>query len=107
MNTAFGVCPLHWTNGGVWGILSTILVVIAALSRSGRNVVYAVVILVAGIVPAFAGTAFVNTTPNPPTAFITMGLGFLVAFGAAMACMFRFMRARRAVSPPPDSPTGA
>lgn len=95
MNTDFGIYDLHWTNGYVLGILSIALVIIAVFSRQGRNVVPAVVSLAAVLVAAFAGMAFVNTTPNPPWATITMGLAFLVAFSTVIAMMFRLNMARR------------
>jgi heme A synthase len=102
MNTDFGIYNVHWLNGYVLGILSIVLVIVAAFSRQTRVVVPAVVSLAAVLIAAFAGMAFVNSTPNPPSATITMGLAFLVAFSAVMAMMFRGRMQSTLSGPPPS-----
>jgi UDP-N-acetylmuramyl pentapeptide phosphotransferase/UDP-N-acetylglucosamine-1-phosphate transferase len=106
MNTAFGIYNVHWLNGFALGILSIVLVIIAVISWQARNIAPAVVSLVAVLVAGIAGMAFVNSTPNPPWATITMGLAFLVAFGAVMGMTFRSRMFSPATGVPP-SETGA
>lgn len=98
-NTDFGVYDGHWTNGEVLGVLLIVMVIVVALSRDRPALGMAVVSLIAVVIAGFAGMAFVNATPNPPSATVTMGLAFLVAFGAQQALLFRtFMRP--AMAPP-------
>lgn len=92
MNTDFGIYDVHWDNGYVLGILSIILVIIAVFSRQPRNIAPSVVSLAAVLAAAFAGMAFINSSPNPPGASLTMGVAFLVAFATIMAFMFRLRR---------------
>jgi hypothetical protein len=88
-NTDFGIYDLHWTNGYVLGVLSIVLVVVAVFSGRARNVASSSVSLAAVLIAAFAGMAFVNSTPNPPWATLTMSFAFLVAFGALVSLMLR------------------
>jgi hypothetical protein len=106
-NTDFGWYDLHWTNGYVLGILMIITLVVVGLSRNYRNLAAAAIAFVAVVVAAFAGMAFVNTTPNPPTATAVMGLAFLVAFAALMALSFRAMATRERPPPTPVEPARA
>jgi hypothetical protein len=108
MNTDFGFYDVHFLNGDVLGILSIILVIVAVFSRQIRNVAPSVVILASVIIAGFAGMAFANTTPNPPTLSLTMGIAFLVAFGTAISFMFRMrVSAAPGGGPPPTGATSA
>jgi len=98
-NSDYGWLDVHWDNGYFLGLLCIVLVLVAALSRQGRNIGSALVILAAVLVAGVAGMAFVRTSPNPPSATITMGLAFLVAFGAAISFMIRLMRPRAQPDP--------
>jgi hypothetical protein len=91
MNTDFGIYDLHWDNGFLLGILAIALVIVAVLSRQIRNVVPAIVALLAVLLAGISGMSFVNSTPNPPSATIAMGVAWLIAFAAVMT-MFRFTR---------------
>jgi len=104
VNTDFGIYDIHWLNGYVLGILSIILVLVAAISRQARNVLPAIVALAAVLIAGFAGMAFVSSAPNPPGATVTMGIAFLVAFATILAMMFRL---RKAVTGPTDTLSGA
>lgn len=105
MNTEFPIYGVHWDNGLVLGILSIVLVVVSIFSRQGRNIVPAVVSLVAVLIAGFAGMAYVGTSPNPPSATLTMGLAFLVSFAAIMAFNFRLRLGAPAVPAPPTTVT--
>jgi len=100
MNTDFGIYDVHWLNGYVVGVLSIVLVVVAVLSRQTRTIVSSSVSFVAVLVSAVAGMAFVNSTPNPASASLVMGVAFLVAFSTVMALMFQLRR-----SDGPSTPT--
>lgn len=104
-NTDFGVYDGHWTNGEILGVLMIVSIVIVALRRDrpalGMSILAFLAVLVAGI----AGMAFVNATPNPPGATVTMGLAFLVAFGAQQALLFRTFMSSGAAPPAPGAPS--
>ncbi|MCI4335753.1 MAG: hypothetical protein L3K17_00945 [Thermoplasmata archaeon] len=107
-NSSSPALDWHYNIGFALGILAILTIVIAALSRQlpliGTSVVLFLAVLVAGI----AGSAFVGSTPNPPSASFWMGAMFLVAFGASMGLTARTWMAARHVPPgahPGASPT--
>ncbi|HEV2316030.1 MAG TPA: hypothetical protein VGV89_00435 [Thermoplasmata archaeon] len=87
-NTSFPSLDWHYMIGDTLGILAILLIVFAGLSRQVPAIVLSVVLFIAVLVAGFAGQAFVGSTPNPPSASVTMGAMFLVAFVAALGLTF-------------------
>lgn len=103
-NTDYGWLDFHYTVGDVVGILSILLVIIAVFTARAALIGNSVGVLLGVLIAGFAGSAFVST--NNPVDSIVMGIGFLIAFGAAVALAFRVMAA--ASSPgAPKAPVGA
>ena len=107
-STDFGAYDAHAINGYLLGVLMIVTIAVIALTRDRANLGISIVAFLAVLVAGVAGMAFVNTQPNPALATVTMGLAFLVAFGASQALAFRVMMRPSAPplggSPPAPSP---
>jgi len=109
-NSDFGWLDLHYATGDVLGLVSIVLVIVAVFTARGPLIGTSAGILVSVLVAGFAGSAFINTSPNNPLDSLLMGIAFLFAFGATISLGFRVMWAsgsRTATPPPPAAPSAA
>lgn len=90
-NTDYGWLNLHYTVGDVVGILAILLVIVAVFTARAALIGNSAGVLLGVLIAGFAGSAFIST--NDPVDSILMGIGFLIAFGAAVALAFRVMAA--------------
>jgi hypothetical protein len=104
-NSSFLSLNIHYMVGDVLGVLSIVLVIVAAFSRRLPFVAISVVTLAAVIVAGFAGMAFVSSSPNNPADTMVMALAFIVAFGAILGFAFRLVLARAVLPPATTAPT--
>lgn len=104
-NTSFGWYDLHSANGFLLGFLLIGVMVVVGLTRQYPNLALAVIAFIAMLVASIAGMAFVGATPNPPIASATMGIAFLVAFGAMMMLGVRIRMPMGRAEPAPAMPT--
>jgi hypothetical protein len=84
-DTSFPSLDWHYNVGFALGIVSILIVILAALTRQARLIAPSVVLFIAILVAGVLGMRYVNTTPNDPLASFGMGVMFLVAFGSAMS----------------------
>ena len=80
----------HYNVGFLLGILGIVLIVLAALSRTGRLVGQAVGLFVWVLVAGVEGMMFVRS--NDPLQSLIMAFAFLLAFGTGMGMLLSLFR---------------
>jgi len=102
----------HVDLGYLLGLLSLLIVILAALHRQARVIAQSVFLLLWIGIAGVTGRLFVTGSPNPAIDSFLMGLAFLFAFGTGIGLVVTLLRARTTgpAAPPagaPPAPAGS